>query len=494
MFSRLAEAWREWRAPAPAAAPLREALGVTIDDDDDQWRRLSGDSGRDLSPLSQQRMRETALYLWERNLLADRLVEIPLDYILGEGVALTADDDDARAALERFWNDPINAMDLHLEELLRELSLYGEQVWPAFVHESTGHVRLGYLDPGLIETVVLDPDNARQPIGIVTVKDKRGNARRFRVIVNGDEEDVFTERTRAIRASFSDGQCFYFRIRALSNGRRGRSDLLAPADWLDGYDQFLFGEVDRINFLRSFVWDVTLKGATADEVTTRAKQIKAPSPGAVRVHNDAEEWAAVTPGLAAADTAEQARLLRNHVLGGRQIPEHWYGGGGDVNRSTGESMGEPTFKAFSRRQRFYGYLLVQVGRFVVRNALAAGATPLAWDDDRVAGVRVEWPELTARDTSRYAAALGQVAAAAVQLLDAGLITHDYALTLVASIAERLGVDTDVEALLDEARAEEATRAERDAFTVPPVPPVPGEGEGDPPPAPAADDGGGDGAA
>ena len=46
------------RAPenAPAettSARVTEAVGVTIDGDDDEWRRLSGDTQRDLSPTSQ---------------------------------------------------------------------------------------------------------------------------------------------------------------------------------------------------------------------------------------------------------------------------------------------------------------------------------------------------------------------------------------------------------------------------------------------------------
>lgn len=163
---------------AEQSARLVEAAGATIDPDDDEgWRRLSGDVSRDLSPLSQDRMREAALYLWDANLLANRIIELPLAYMLGEGVELRATDPQMQAAITRFWNDPINQMDVKLPKKVRELALFGEQCWPTFVNELNGHVRLGYLDPALIATVVVDPDNAEQPIGVVTVKDrKRGRA------------------------------------------------------------------------------------------------------------------------------------------------------------------------------------------------------------------------------------------------------------------------------------------------------------------------------
>lgn len=441
-----------------------EASGATIDpDDEDGWRRLSGDSSRDLSPLSQERMRETALYLWDANLLANRIIELPLAYMLGEGVELRAGED-YQDTITRFWNDPINLMDVKLTKKVRELAIFGEQVWPTFVNEVDGHVRLGYLDPALIRTVVVDPDNPEQPIGIVTVKDRKGRALRYRVIVNGPES-VFTERTQAIRQTFTDGDAFYFCVNDLSVSRRGRSDLRAPADWVDAYDQFLFGEIERYNFLRAFVWDVTLNGATPEEVKAKARTIKAPAPGAVRVHNEGEKWSAESPDIKAGDTSEGARLFRNHVLGGSTIPEHWFGGGADVNRATGESMGEPTFKTFSMRQRFLKYMLESVGRYVIRQRIIAKSSEPDWDDKRLQ-VEAIFPEMTASDTTKYASALQQVVIACAAALAEGLIARETAVALIASVAGRLGVEIDPAAELEKAKAEAAESAEGDVFPEP----------------------------
>lgn len=451
---------------APEETTLREAYGTTIDADEDQWRPLTGDTRRDLSPITQSRMREMAVYLWESNLLANRLIELPLAYLLGEGVALHCDDEENQKTLDRFWRDPINQMDIKLTKKLRELALYGEQCYPAFVNEHSGHVRLGYLDPALIETVVVDPDNPEQPIGIVTCKDRKGVARRYKVIVNGAEEDLFTRRTQEIRATFTDGEAFYFTINDLSNGRRGRSDLLAQADWLDGYDQFLFGELDRAQFLRAFLWDVTLKGATPEEVKARARDIGPPAPGSVRVHNDSEEWTTETPSLQASDNSETARLFRNHILGGRTIPEHWFGGGGDVNRAVGAEMGEPTFKDFSMRQKTAKYMLECIGVYVLRKAaLASGEAEPDPEDDRYR-VEAVFPEMTARDTSKYAAALQQVVVAAGMALDKNLITKETALKIINSIAGRLGIEIDADDELAKAGVAANKAAEEDVFTQP----------------------------
>lgn len=457
-----------WAATEDTAKeqPLREAapsIGVTIDADEDNWRPLSGDTKRDLSPVSQQRMRDMALYLWESNLLANRLIELPLAYILGEGIKLICKDDNNQKVLKRFWKDPINNMDIKLIKKVRELALFGEQCYPTFVNEHSGHVRLGYLDPALIATVVMDPDNSEQPIGIVTVKDKKGVSRRYRVIVNGSEK-VFTQRTRDIRATFEDGEAFYFTINDLSNGRRGRSDLLAQIDWLDGYDQFLFGELDRSSFLRSFLWDVTLTGATPDEVTRRAKDITAPPPGSVRVHNEGEVWKTETPTLGAADSEGTARLFRNHTLGGSTIPEHWFGGGGDVNRATAGEMGDPTFKIFSMRQKYLKYMLESIGVYALRQAeLAVGHSEPDLEDEAFE-VEAEFPELTTSDTTKYAQALQQVIAAAAIAVTNKFITAETAIRLINAISSRLGVEIDSETELKAAIDAAAKKAEEDTFT------------------------------
>ena len=436
-----------WFIEAIKNDPLRESysgIGQMIDNDDADWRPLSGDALRDLLPMNQRRMQDLAAYLWESNTLANRLIELPIAYILADGVKLKADDEIIQKLLNDFWDHPVNLMDIKLVKKVRELSMYGEQCYPTFVNQYSGAVRLGYLDPCLIATVVVDPDNAEQPIGIITNLTKKGVSKRFKVIVNGAEEEMFTQRTIAIRDTFTDGDCFYFKINDLASGRRGRSDLLSQIDWLDSYDQFLFGELDRVQFLRAFMWDVTLTGANEEEVKQKAKSIRAPKPGSVRVHNDAETWKAESPSLESSDSETTAKLFRNHVLGGATIPEHWFGGGGDVNRSTSESMGDPTFKMMSLRQAFIGYMLAEMGRYVIRQWELAhtGREPDLTDPEY--DFVVQFPEMIAKDTTRYAAALEQVTKAVSLAVTDKLLSIKTGIQVIESIAGQLGIKFDAE--------------------------------------------------
>lgn len=457
--------------PAPASKPMREAASAQSHGDDGSWRRLTGNglgssNERDLEPLAQARMQKLAEYLWQTNLLANRLVELPLAYLLAEGVALQCVNDEHQKLLNTFWADPINNWPLKLEGRTRALGLLGELCFIATVREGDGFVRLGYLDPRQIATVVNDPDNPEQPIGVVTKRDNRGRQYKYAVVVLGDDADLFSTRTVQIRAQdFTDGQVLLYQVNKFPNGSRGRSDLLGQMDWLDAYDNFLFSELDRIDYLRRFVWDVTMTNATDEEVKKYEKEFVAPEPNSVFVHNEQVKLEAKAPALQSADTSQSARLLRNHVLGGATVPEHWFGGGGDVNRAAASEMGEPTFKMYSMRQGFLKRMLEEIGRYVLWcHARVQGETPdWASDDWKVTAV---FPELLNRDITKFATAMQSTVSAVIQMIDAGLLTEETGLKIVADVAQRFGQDFDAKAELAAARAEAAQRqAERDARDV-----------------------------
>lgn len=476
-LSRLREAFNPPPPPTtPAPAPVREAAasqGAQADPDEAGWTRLSGDgegaaNRHDLTPMSQDRMQRLAEYLWQSNLMANRLVELALAYLLAEGVTLTCQDEKHQQLLDAFWNDPINNWPMKLEARARDLAITGEQCYILHVNEASGFMRLGYLNPRVIAKVVMDPDNPEQPIGVVTRKNGRGQYFKYRVAVLGEDADLFSQRTLKIRADdFPDGECLLYQVNKLPAGSRGRSDLLAQIDWLDAYEEFLYGEIDRQEFLRRFVWDVELTGANPDTVKEFDKNFKAPAANSKFVHNDSVKLTAVTPQLNAADSSETARLIRNHSLGGATVPEHWFGGGGDVNRAAAGEMGEPTFKVYTARQMMLKRMLEEIGRFVLWKNTTTQQPQWgqpAWT------VTASFPELVNRDLTKFASALQQVSNAVLLLIDGELLTQERALEMVADVAARFGQEIDAKAELEKARQEaqkrDQERQAQDAFHTP----------------------------
>ena len=106
------------QAQAPQTQPMREAASAQ-GNGEEGWRRLSGGletiNDRDLAPMAQDRMQKLAEYLWQSNLLANRLTELPLAYLLAEGVSLQCQDEKHQALLNSFWTEPINNWPLKLQ-------------------------------------------------------------------------------------------------------------------------------------------------------------------------------------------------------------------------------------------------------------------------------------------------------------------------------------------------------------------------------------------
>ena len=77
-----------------------------------------------------------------------------------------------------------------------------------------------------------------------------------------------------------------------------------------------------------------------------------------------------------------------------------------------------------------------------------------------------FPELLNRDVTKFASAMQTLAASVVQMIEAGLMTEETALKIVADVAQRFGQDFDAKAELAAARKEAVQRkAKRDAEDV-----------------------------
>lgn len=106
-------------------------------------------------------------------------------------------------------------------------------------------------------------------------------------------------------------------------------------------------------------------------------------------------------------------------------------------------------------------MLEEIGTFVIRQwAMATGKT--LDESDRNFWVTCELPEMVQRDTTKYAAALQQVVAACIGMVNAKLVTQDVAIELIVVTARRLGVDKEPAQLLKDVQAMMSKQREDDA--------------------------------
>lgn len=451
-------------------------VGDSIDPDDDQYRRLTGDA-RDLNPVQLEKAQRIAMYLWRQNPMAHRLTEMLADFVIGDGLSIEAADEDVQEVVDEFWNDPQMGLSNRHRDLVRDQSIYGELAFRTFRNETSGRVALGILSSDRIEDVQPDSENALVDKQVM-VKDPKGGPAIPLAVVKPKPDSPLDKPEY-------EGEAFYFGVNRLTGQHRGTPDLLAVADFVDGYDQLLFNSLERSSLINSFIWDVTLVGGTDPQVQAWAATHSAsPPPGTVRIHNDKEVWKAETPNLGNVDTLALGRSVKNMALGGLGAPEAWFAEGDSANRATLAEQSDPTYKMVTRRQADVCQMFKTILDYVVAQAVESGR--LKTSVDRT--LTVSLPEPSSKDTAKTAATMAQVAQALTAAKDAKWISTASARKVFLMVTGQLGLDIDPtaeeELIEEEAEEEEAEQAEQvvpgEQFTPGEEPIEPGEEPEGPP--------------
>ena len=398
------------------------------------WRSLTTNNVRDLNILTHRRMQDIAFYLYDSNPMAGRIIEIIEDFVIGDGFTYTAVDEDVKEVLDVFWNDPDNNLDEELNIDVVELFLFGELCLPVWVNEADGSVKLSYIDPKTILKIKKDQANPKINKTLIWRR-PRGSKEHELDIINIDKKLKSKSYGKLV------GSCFYFTINKVSSATRGRSVLLRLADWLDGYDQFLFARLERAFLLNNFIWDVECEGMNKAELLEFVKTLATPKPGSLRAHNEKIKWKSETPKLESADASKEANLFKNQILGGAGFPGHWFAEGDKTTRATAMEMSLPTLKNLKSKQQKVTFMIKRMFNFVIDQAILAGT--LKKDVDR--RFKVTPSPIVSRDNTKGTAeSMSGLVSGLVQASEKNWITDDKAKAVLTAVISQLGVDIETD--------------------------------------------------
>ena len=456
-----------------SSQPLQEQLlGTTsIDPDDHLYRRLSGGE-RELPEFIQQRAIRLSWQQWETNPLNHGIIETIKDHVVGGGFRFEADDAEVQKVLEKHWNDQRNRWDLKQHDRVRELSLFGEQLYAVFVNEADGNVRIASIDPARVRDVWTNPEDPDDVVAVVTnprgLAGGSGADRVYRVIhqdenpesdslgylVGAVPGDTFNYPGQKTEHEYT-GSCFWFTVNKLTGARRGRPDLLSAIDWLDGYDQILFNFLDRTLMMNAFVWDVSLDGATNAQIDAwRKANGKPPKPGTVSVHNASEKWEAVSPQIIRGEQSVQEKAVKSQILSAPGLPPHWFGDQ-DANRATAVEMGSPSIKRLQSRQLYVKFMIEHILQFQVDQAVLKGRLPKPAENTRHE-FKVLVPEMSPRDLTTASTSLVSIVNALLGAISANLIDEEEARRIFSLVASQVGTEIDIDAMVKRIEAKAAT--------------------------------------
>jgi hypothetical protein len=493
-----------------AAADMRDpedepVSGTTLT----QGYRSTMGSIRGPGDLAYDEILSVVWQVYLRHPVAKRLSQIKRDHILGRGCKpIAEDDDDLQSILDEFWAK--NRMDNRLRKFVHQLFLFGEQCFSVFVKKTNGRVKLGYIDPEDIESVVLHPDNALVKCAVV-LKEQHASSelpwvapyssrRVYRIIRPydppsnaGGKEDKLLTRTQVKKEPWEEkllahyelgdytGDCLYWSVNDVANQARGLSDYHQLVPYLAYYEDVLSDLASRENTAALYAWDVEMEGA--DQSTCDARAIKLarnpPQRNSFLVHNEKEKWKFQTPGLEQTGSIAVLGALLNNATGGAGIPGAWFGEGGDENRATAREQNRPTWKTLQHDQDELKDDILMMLNFVRDQAEAAGE----WKAEEVeeivpptelpdgsgfmvadvpesplstvapGTITLEMAEVSTLDVQAIAIALERLIVALGSAIEKGLLTEKRAALIYARVLREIGSDYDAEKEFAAAQAE-----------------------------------------
>jgi hypothetical protein len=429
---------REDTNPGSASQPTVEDWywgrhGSSGTEEDYFWRRLSDNwYQKDVVPSTYLEIHNQVFEAWNANPMANYIIEMGVNFVLGDGVQVRGKNKKVQKVIDDFWNDPDNHMDLRVFDLCQELALYGEIFIRFFVNEFNGAVKIITIDPSMIDQIESDPENIekeirihRRPIGpSATIPGQPA-------LPTPLEQTNFEGQWLSV-----PDDVIHFCINKVSNAKRGKSDLATLLPWLRRYKDWLIDRVRINKFKTAFLWEITMPGAESHTVEKKMQEYaRPPEPGSIIVHNDTESWAAIQPHIDAGDAEPDGRAIKLMVAMGAGIPEHYLADGQNSNRATAGEMSLPTIKKYKRRQDLMAHILRTVLQRVILEKQNRGLLPKSADTE----INFAFPDIDTDDNLQLGQASFYVARALAIAKGQGWVGDETAARL---FFESLGEDVD----------------------------------------------------
>ncbi len=386
------------------------------------YNSLSGSRVDNINPINQNVMITDNYYMWLKNPLANTMIELMLDFTLGDGITYEAEDKKTKEVLDKYWEDSDNNWDIMSDPRIRDLFLYGESILSKDDSKFTNSVKTISIYPGTVREIFKDKNNTELIESMTFLND---DTKKKVIRMNN-------------KTGLLEGDIFYFKINSTTHQTRGLSDLFVSRDWLRLYDKSLYATMERIGLLLSFVYDVTIKGANESQLRAKLKSIQKapPQPGGVRVHNETEVWQNVQPRLSGKDFEDTFRLFKSQPIAGSRMPEHFFGMGGDVNYATALSMNTPFYRKVKKRQKYIKYMFTTLFNYVIQQAQTTGIISKGADTE----FKIIIPEPDKEIAVKIADTLFKFANALVTLESNSMIDRKSAVSVLNMIIGQLGVE------------------------------------------------------
>jgi len=376
---------------------------------------------------------------------AKRVIEMMTDFVIGTELTFSVDEaitEKYKGRVTRYiidmWEDYDNDFDLMLEGMCNELWILGEQIYPFKFEETTNILKLGIVDPRMVEKIVRDKVNQKRLAQVVMQPNTMGETDFYGVAHEVKRKIAVPESSKSMSEHGYKyaGDVFLFNINRLPTQTRGYSELATMVESLDVMDSFMFEVSERSLLMFHFIADILIKNKNDDEI--REFPIPNMKKNTVFKHSQNVELTLKSPDLKAIDAEAIVRLITKYVLAGVGIPEHWIVNGGDTNLATAREQNNPIEKRLERKQGTVKYMLKKM----IRAQLEKRMKNVTADDMReiMKGVNIDFPSVAGVDRKLRAEVLTETAKSLVIATSQGWIQGSDAGQEYINLANKFGME------------------------------------------------------
>jgi len=273
---------------------IREDTSLTASSES-VWIPTSQSESNIVTSLRRTRAISLSRQLSVSSPLYNRLLSAMLDFIIPGDTQLVLGEtkkeetkDNIKNILDHFWYEGPSALMANARDLIFTLLIDGELLIKKRVNEADGKVTLTNISADNIEEI--QRGEGFNAVSSITITDPT---------TESDEPETLKV-IRRNPVGKLEGDIFYFRIfpAGYDHGLRGLPLLIHCLDELAAHSELIYTRITRLKDLSSFYWDVTMEGATQDQIDEFLQSPRAtpPESGETFAHNERVSWELVSPG------------------------------------------------------------------------------------------------------------------------------------------------------------------------------------------------------
>lgn len=365
------------------------------------WRMLSMEADQEFSREGLALIIELCRVMYLKNPLVKRAVEVKRLYLWGQGISVKAADAAVQDVLTAFLDDHKNQAELtsHQARMAKEVERQtdGNLFFVFFVNSATGRVRVRTVPTEEIETIICNPDDAKEPwfyrrSWTQSTLDPQSGATELRSQSAYYPDWRYTPTAKPPTIGGLpvrwETPIYHIKTGGFSNWQFGVPEVYAAIDWARAYKEFLEDWASIVRAYRRFAFQLSTPGGksaiaaaktklstTYGSSGTGAETNPSPVVGSTFI---AGEGASITPVRTSGATvaAEDGRRLLLMVAAAMGLPETFFGDVSVGTLATAESLDRPTELMMRDLQTLWADIHQDIFAYVLLQAAKAPGGPL----------------------------------------------------------------------------------------------------------------------